>query len=377
MLYLTDNEIKTLIYLSDGHDHDDPPKGLTSNQFYSALKSLQSMEMVRAAFLSGEEVCSSHIRAKGKAALDDLRTKEIEKTNQEIKHIGLSIMKQDYNVPDFETLLEENLFAEWADVLCRTNSMFGKNDTASFIWQRAKHYAIGISDSKKPILKFRNRCHEIRNEFNYDEMDTRYLLTGNPYQEIYSIVVGCVYTMVVFSADDNIGQQIIDEIPLYGTIPICQIQNVVQNIIEKISNNEIEYDYDYTKENGGLTEERSEDDNVVTSEEVTSATLKQKNELIQQLQEQLAAHETGPIVEDPHDKVRLEIVARLLEESDADFEKYGNKAEAARMLELITDLPFQTCKNYMTNRDLNTTEHSDEVLKVNSSLKKLGINWQL
>lgn len=375
MYYLTDNEIKTLVHLSDGKDHDDPPKGLTPNQFYAALNSLQSKEMVRAAFVSGEEVYSSHIRTKGKATLDDLKTEEIAKINQELKNKGLDTMKQDYNVPDFETLLEEDLFAEWADILCRTNSMFGKNDTASFIWQRAKHYAIGIADSKKPVLKFRNRCQEIRNEFNYNELDPRYVLSGNPYEEVYSIVVGCVYTMVVFSADKDVAQQIIDEIPVYGIVPYCEIQNIVHGIIERISNGEIESDYDYTKENGGLVDEETEViDNTVNA---TYSALKEKDELIQQLQEQLSAYESGPIVEEPHDKVRLEIVTKLLEESDADFEKYGNKAEAARMLELITDLPFQTCKNYMTNRDLNTTEHSEEVLKVNTSLKKLGINWQL
>jgi len=377
MTNLSQNEILTLLHLSDEKDHSDPPNGLTCNQFYAALKKLQAYEMVRAAFLTGEEVCSSHIRAKGKAALDDLRMQANEELKQEIKNNNIVFMSQISDNNDFEALLEESLFAEWADVLCQTNSMFGNNGTASFIWSRAKHYALGIADSKKPVLKFRNRCHEIRNEFKYDEMDTRYLLTINPYEQVYSIVVGCVYTMIVLSADDNVAQQIIDNIPVYGTVPYCNIQNIVNAIVEKIANGDIECDYDYTKENGGITEEDCTENDSESVGVITMSEVKKKDLLIQQLQEQLDAYESGPIAIEPHDKVRLEIVMRLLEESGADFEKFGNKAEAGRMAEFITGLPSQTCKNYPTNRDLNTSHHSEEVLKANTSLKKLGINWQL
>jgi len=312
-----------------------------------------------------------------KAALDNLRTQANEKLKQEIKNNNIVFMSQISDNNDFEALLEESLFAEWADVLCQTNSMFGNNGTASFIWSRAKHYALGIADSKKPVLKFRNRCHEIRNEFKYDEIDSRYIFTINPNEHVYSIVVGCVYTMIVLSSDDNVAQQIIDNIPVYGTVPYGNIQNIVNAIVEKIANGDIECDYDYTKENGGITEEDCTENDSESIGVITMSELKKKDLLIQQLQEQLDAYESGPITIDPHDKVRLEIVMRLLEEAGADFEKYGNKAEAGRMAEFITGLPPQTCRNYPTNRDINTSHHSEEVLKANTSLKKLGINWQL
>lgn len=373
---LSQNEIITLVYLSDGHDHSDPPKGLTVNQFYAALKNLQSKEMVSATFLIGEVVQSSHIRARGKAALDDLRVIAKEKIDKEIKIKGFGKMKQDIELTDFEVLLEENLFQEWADLLCETNSMFGNNDTASYIWSRAKHYAIGIADSKKPVLKFKNRCHEIRNEFNFDPMDTQYILSGNPYEHVYSIVVGCVYTMIVFSAEKKIAQQIINEIPVYGVVPYCAVQNVVHAIVDKITKGEINCDYDYTKENG---EEESDIDGDYLSETESNmqSQLKEKDEEIQHLKEELAIYQQAPISDDPRDKVRLEVFCKLLEESGVDFDVYGTKAEAARLAEYITGLPKSTCKNYMTNRDLNTTEHSDEVLKTNTSIKKIGIEWHL
>ena len=157
-------------------------------------------------------------------------------------------MNRNEEIEDFETLLEENLFGEWADVLIDTNRIFNNNNMAAYIWSRAKHYALGIADSKNPVLKFRHRCNEIRNEFNYDPLETQYIFSGNPYEHRYSIVVGCVYTMIVFSAEERIAQQIIDNIPVYGTVPYCEIQNVVNAIIEKISRGEIECDYDYTKE---------------------------------------------------------------------------------------------------------------------------------
>lgn len=166
-------------------------------------------------------------------------------------------MNHKNEIIDFEALLEEKLFGEWADVLIETNSMFGNNNMAAHIWSRAKHYALGIADSKNPVLKFKNRCNEIRNEFNYDPFDVQGMIYGNPYEQVYSIVVGCVYTMIVFSAEQRIAQLIIENIPVYGTVPYCNIQNVVNAIVEKISKGEIECDYDYTKEEPEENEEMS------------------------------------------------------------------------------------------------------------------------
>ena len=97
----------------------------------------------------------------------------------------------------------------------------------------------------------------------------------------------------------------------------------------------------------------------------------------EEVKEELEAYKQGPITEEAHDKVRLEVFCRLLEKAGVDFVAHGIKAESARFTKYITGMPFNTCKNYMTNRDLKQKTHADEILKVNFSLKKIGIDWQL
>jgi len=117
-------------------------------------------------------------------------------------------------------------------------------------------------------------------------------------------------------------------------------------------------------------------DNKVVSEE--NQKLRDKIQLleneIKELKKYLNEYEKGPIVINPHDKVRLELLCKLLP-PEVDENIYGNKAEIARLFEYISGLPFQTCKNYMTNKDLNVNEHKDEITQVNIRLNKLGVKF--
>lgn len=121
----------------------------------------------------------------------------------------------------------------------------------------------------------------------------------------------------------------------------------------------------------------SENEVLSKAENEINKQLKEKDEEIQRLKGELEVYQQEPISDNPHDKVRLEVLCKLLEESDVKFNVHGVKAEAARFAQYITGLPASTCRNYMTNRDLNTTKHSEEVLRTNTSIKKLGIKWQL
>ena len=78
-----------------------------------------------------------------------------------------------------------------------------------------------------------------------------------------------------------------------------------------------------------------------------------------------------------HDKVRLDLLVRLLENDGANLSKHGNKTKAAQVMQSITGLPLQTCKNYCSNRDLNIRQHNDEVLQMNSLLQALGMKIRL
>lgn len=93
--------------------------------------------------------------------------------------------------------------------------------------------------------------------------------------------------------------------------------------------------------------------------------------LIQQLEE-FKSLETA--VEIPwHDKVRLELLLRILEKGGTDLQKCI-KARVADVMQTITKLPISTCKNYCTNRDLNTKKHEEEILTLNSKLQAVGLN---
>lgn len=78
-----------------------------------------------------------------------------------------------------------------------------------------------------------------------------------------------------------------------------------------------------------------------------------------------------------HDKVRLDLLLRLMKSDGANLTKRGNKTRAAELMHDITGLPLQTCKNYCTNEDLNTKEHEEEVLKMNSKLQALEMKIRL
>lgn len=49
----------------------------------------------------------------------------------------------------------------------------------------------------------------------------------------------------------------------------------------------------------------------------------------------------------------------------------------AQLIQSITGLPLQTCKNYCSDPHLNTTTHSEEILKMNTLLQALGMKIHL
>ena len=75
---------------------------------------------------------------------------------------------------------------------------------------------------------------------------------------------------------------------------------------------------------------------------------------------------------DWHDKVRLELVLRIMEKAGINLDIYGNKARAAQILKIITKLPISTCSNYASNRDLNVNTHSEEIVEINSNMRVLN-----
>ena len=79
-----------------------------------------------------------------------------------------------------------------------------------------------------------------------------------------------------------------------------------------------------------------------------------------------------------HQKVQLELLMKFIEKEIPDFEKiYGHKTKVACLLEIITGLSTQICKNYVTYRNLNKETHEEEIENANRLLKALNISFQL
>ena len=104
----------------------------------------------------------------------------------------------------------------------------------------------------------------------------------------------------------------------------------------------------------------------------------QLKEDVIRLTRQIEDNQKEEIVEEAiwHDKVRLELLLRMLENDGTDMQDVV-KARVAEVLRVITKLPISTCKNYCTNRDLNIKVHEEEVLKLNSILQAIGMEIRL
>ncbi len=268
------------------------------------------------------------------------------------------------NLSVYKELQKESLFNEWTDELMRLNSTYDNDNYAVEIWNIAKDYVYNIATAEYPLGMFKI-CHsEIKNKYlSFSRLN------------VYKTCLGCIYTMILKSADKAVVEQITNNISVYDFLPTYR--NSIISIIEKIKKGELKDDYDYTKKKDSQNADANEvntTDNGKTQE--LEKRIQELEKSKEELEEKLAAYEKGPIVVKPHNKVVLEVFVKLLEKSGADLKKHGNKANAARLAETITTLPFSTCQNYFSDR-LKTTAHSDEVVKINILLKNLGIEWQL
>lgn len=128
-----------------------------------------------------------------------------------------------------------------------------------------------------------------------------------------------------------------------------------------------------------LTKEPTEEVNNELEEELEA--LKEACETLtaenKRLKEQQQEEETSMEEINWHDKVRLDVLLRLMKEDGANLEKHGNKSMAAEIMHAITGLPLTTCKNYCTNQDLSQTHHEEEILKLNSKIQALGMKIRL
>ena len=101
------------------------------------------------------------------------------------------------------------------------------------------------------------------------------------------------------------------------------------------------------------------------------AKLKEENEL---LKEELdACSKDAPDCSLPQ-KVSLEILYQMMEQCGVNFNENGNKRQAAILAAYLINGAERSCRNYATERNLNTNYQDKEILKVNTAIRKLGLN---
>ena len=103
--------------------------------------------------------------------------------------------------------------------------------------------------------------------------------------------------------------------------------------------------------------------------------LREENERLTREREEMESE--GPAEEiELHDKVRLEVLLQFMEYSGLKLEK-GKKKQVAEVMRAITSIPISTCRNYCSNRGVNTNLHEDEVVRLIVKLRSIGINVHL
>ena len=101
------------------------------------------------------------------------------------------------------------------------------------------------------------------------------------------------------------------------------------------------------------------------------------------LKEQVKAYEEQQQEEtnlaqiDFQNKVRLDLLLRLMKKDGADLEKHGNKRRAAIIMNIVTGIPIPTCKNYCSEPILSENSHKREIADINPVLQKLGMQTTL
>lgn len=84
-----------------------------------------------------------------------------------------------------------------------------------------------------------------------------------------------------------------------------------------------------------------------------------------------------PVVLEPHAKVRIEYVAKMLEKSGADPEVFGNKSKMSAVIAYLLGNGKTSCKNYLSDRRLNRIEHGEEVKRINRLMSDIGAEVEI
>lgn len=320
-----------------------------------------------------------------------------------------------------DSFTNESLFYELTDVLDEVDTFKGKITTKVENWMDAKIFVKMLFSNKAPKVYLRPYIQGLESDLSRIDPHYRAEKNANPIAANTALIIGILerdailipaYAMIKYIAKFNSERRKDCEGVLESLENFAYSEdhffdgNMIDNITGIfVKSKELAYDYDYTQT---LALENTTDpasqvllhitpapEPLVSTPPTTlddTAHLKKELADLQAKYEDLmdryndqkkkwdefdsVQQEQGSI----NQKVRLEIVARLLEENGAKIGKdcaHGNKSKAGSLINKITDIRFETCKKYMTERNLNTGAHSEDIKNINDILEEIGITWQL
>jgi len=438
MTTLTKNQILTLRHLSDKKQHNDPPEGLSNAQFYSALKELKKKDMVYAAFVEGGVVLSSQIKTDGEAALDDIeehkkcKQMEIDLTEEEFK--VLKFIYEEGEVFQSPEWMDDDDFEEVCEMLIEAKlvrdsismdhglkiSMKGKKLIEQQMAKKSIYKPIDLQEalkleneySREPLFRIMRNvmsnaiggmkpaeiwkmAREICNELAYSDNPETLIITKYDYMcslyECYN-KKDTKPSLIAIELNNSIciSRTILEQ--CYAMIYVsqrkeeyCGVLDVILNkidgwkklFLEVLASLEQEFaktdftDHDYLQR-GSVND---------TNSNVNDSRIEHLQKRIKELEQRNS--ELEDIISNKvdstsfHDKVRLDILLKLINIAGGNHRQRGNGKKVAELMNRITGLPLQTCRNYCSDSRLNTSTHKDEVLMLNSLLLSLGIEIRL
>lgn len=282
---------------------------------------------------------------------------------------------------------EEQLFRMMTDIIKQLVYIYSPTPDEIDVWFNAKKIVHTLRGLRRPELYVDAAVDALsrgQSAYGYDGSQ---------------IILICVYAMVRASKDNAYFDLFIKQMEDYASkeIRFDVIKKHIALVKKKLDAEPLPFeDYDYIGDQPKQTTYTSADlERYVSDYKVRLESLeKDKNEEIAKLRneiekkdKELEVEKARKIDEDEgnvsfeeinwHDKVRLDLLLRLMKKDGADLKKHGNKKKAADVMHSVTKLSLQTCKNYCSDPRLSITEHEDEILKLNSKLQALGMEIRL
>ena len=267
---------------------------------------------------------------------------------------------------------EEQLFRNMSGVIRGLIEKYGTHQDDANVWFNAKQVVHTLKDINRPEMLIRRAVvaliyGQIFNEFEGSQ-----------------IILICVYVMIRSSKNNDHFSAFIQQMESLADADtdLHVIKNSIGAIGNWITENLPFENSEYIGEETSKVETytiadieriRREYDEKIYSMKCENEELNKKIELLKQQNEEEGYPEDIKF----HDKVRLELLLRLMKKDGADLDKYGNKVKAAEIMKSVTSLPLQTCKNYCSDPQLSTKEHEEEILRLNTKLQALGMEIRL